>query len=178
MKKKIFACALSLFLLVGCSSIPGIKPSPTAENQQRIQMIVNADVEVYGVGIVSIKDSGPAIAQSRALKEAKDDLKKKVSKESDAIYGYFLSMMDPYTRKMVTPVIPDLKDFSSDRVLAKASQRDVWESDGNIYVLIAADRYHVNQEAASTFLNFTEDLINKFNSIKHQVSRENNISVK
>lgn len=178
MKKNFFTYVFCLFLLAGCASLPGIKPSATPENQQRILALVNADVEVYGAGIVSIKDSGPAIAESRALKDAQEDLKKKISKESDAVYAYFLSMMDPYTKKMITPVISDLKDFSSDRVLAKAVQKDVWESDGNIYVLIAVDRSYVNQEAASTFLNFTEDLISKFNNIKYQVSNESNITVK
>lgn len=112
-----------------------MKPSATPENQQRILAQVNADMEVHGTGIVSIKDSGPAIAESRALKEAQDDLKKKLSKERDAVYAYFLSMMDPYTRKMINPVVSDLKDFSSDRVLAKAVQKDVWESDGQTRIM-------------------------------------------
>lgn len=162
-KSKIILFLISLFAFNACSSmnqyLPGFLTdgSTPAAIQEAVASRVNPEKELYALASAKISKSGPIIAQSRANKEASDSLNKEIKKEVEDLFRGNLNEMDAFSKSIISPVLPDLINYSIDLSMKKITQKGAWEDSEKIYTLLAVDRNEITTTADKVFKKFIDN---------------------
>lgn len=170
---KIFFTLFFTFLLLGCNNLS--IPNPLENNiklDERTSTNFDAENEVLGIGSSKIGSSGTFVATGKASREAKDKLKSKILSEEDLIFKGFLVPADPYTRKILSPAIPDLMEYTANLLVKKAIEKDNWIEDNKVFIMYTITKNEILIESQNIFINYLDDITNKFQLIKEGVTLE------
>ncbi|MEG0397644.1 MAG: hypothetical protein RR656_01005, partial [Cetobacterium sp.] len=139
--------------------------------QSKIASSIDSENEVYAVGSSSISDSGSLIAIGKATNNAKEILRKKIIKEEEIVFNSFIINSDSYTKKIFTSVAPDLREYTANNLIQKSVKKDTWSEGDKIFVIYAVDKNEIINESKAVFTSYLEDLTNKFQNIKNEISQ-------
>lgn len=167
----IFIIILALFS--GCStmSIPSVIGGEPSSVESKISSSIDKENEVYGIGSAKIESSGTLIAMGKAKKEARDELKDKILSEEKIIFNSFLINADPYTKGILEPALSDLKDYTATELIQKSIEKDSWVEKNEAYTIISISKGEILSESQHIFIQYLDDITNKFQTIKEGVSQ-------
>ncbi|MBC2850730.1 hypothetical protein H5J22_04650 [Cetobacterium sp. 8H] len=159
-----------LFSLFGCTTLPELtNPMAGSENANRITTSFDSENEILGIGSSKIGSSGTLIANGKASKEAKDKLKNKILEEEDIIFKSFLVSADPYIKKILSPALPDLMDYTATQLIQKSVEKDSWVENNKSYAAYTLSKTEILAESQNIFTQYIDDITSKLQIIKEGV---------
>ncbi len=172
MKKIIFLFLMTITLLAftGCENLPtmgGTSKSPMS--QERIATAVDVNEEIFGVGSATVTESGQGVAKMRANKIAREDLQKKLLKETKTILKAYLIEIDFYSKNISEKVISDLSEYITNILLNDATEKDSWIENEEIYVVLAINRNEIPEKTRDTFVAHIDSIIKKLETLKTNI---------
>jgi len=173
MKKKILMglCA-ALLIMTGCTNLGDLGSSSSSKSpmsQERIAASVDINDEIFGIGSAPIVESGQGVAKMRANKEAREDIRKKLQKETEDVLTAYLVEIDFYSKKISDNVMADLSEYISNNMLSDTEEKDSWVENERIYTVIAIDRNEVPLRSRDTFVTHIDNIIKKLTDLKGQI---------
>lgn len=171
--KKIFAIFITA-IIAGCSNLPTtLTPTNISiASQEKIAASVSKS-ELYAVGSAKIDASGSFIAEGKARANARENLKNKISNEVTNIFNSYMLNVDANSKKIYTAVLPDLKTYTTDTLLLKATEKIALVDDNKSYVAVAVKKEDIAKESKFVFTEYTTSVIKKLENIKVMVSNSN-----
>ena len=173
MKKKILMglCA-ALLIMTGCTNLGDLGSSSSSKSpmsQERIAASVDINDEIFGIGSAPIVESGQGVAKMRANKEAREDIRKKLQKETEDVLTAYLVEIDFYSKKISDNVMADLSEYISNNMLSDTEEKDSWVENERIYTVVAIDRNEVPLRSRDTFVTHIDNIIKKLTDLKGQI---------
>jgi hypothetical protein len=138
-------------------------------SQERIAASVDVNDEIFGIGSAPIVESGQGVAKMRANKEAREDIRKKLQKETEDVLTAYLVEIDFYSKKISDNVMEDLSEYISNNMLNDTEEKDSWVENDRIYTVIAIDRDQVPLRSRDTFVTHIDSIIKKLTDLKGQI---------
>ncbi len=162
----------ALLLMTGCTGLEGLGSSSSSKSpmsQERIAASVDINDEIFGIGSAPIVESGQGVAKMRANKEAREDIRKKLQKETEDVLTAYLVEIDFYSKKISDNVMADLSEYISNNMLNDTEEKDSWVENDRIYTVIAIDRDEVPLRSRDTFVTHIDNIIKKLTDLKGQI---------
>lgn len=177
MRKNIFFILAFATVLTSCTSLENPFTTTSTniplELQEDIAGKVNPEMDLYAMGKAKIDTSGSILAQSKANMRAKEILKEMIKKEVKANFKVFLDNSDDYSKKIVSPVLGELYNYTTDLCLKNANQKGAWENDTLVYSLFAIDKNKVADLSKQVFTDYLGDVSTKLTDIKQKINKIN-----
>lgn len=170
MLKKLVGIFFS-FLLIGCNNLSIPNPMENSEKSERMTTSIDSENEVIGIGSSKIGSSGTLVANGKATREAKEKLKSKILSEEDIIFKSFLVSADPYTKKILSPALSDLMDYTATQLVQKSIEKDNWMENNKVYVVYSISKNEILAESQNIFVQYIDDITSKFQLIKEGVTQ-------
>ncbi|MGL4672804.1 MAG: hypothetical protein ACRCZR_03295 [Cetobacterium sp.] len=167
---KKFIVMLFGILFLGCNSLSIPTSIDSSENSERTLVALDSENEVIGTGSSKIAGSGTLVANGKASRDAKDKLKARILIEEDIIFKSFLVPADPYTKKILAPALPDLMDYTANQLIQKAVEKDSWIENNKAYIVYSISKSEILAESQNIFIQYLDDITNKFQLIKEGVN--------
>ncbi|MGL4687470.1 MAG: hypothetical protein ACRCVS_02155 [Fusobacteriaceae bacterium] len=175
--KKIFIAGFILLNFIGCTSFQGVTSATTnftsnltnsipKNVSEAAQAKIDNEMDIYSIGASNIGDSGLTFANSRAVKDAEQKLREEIKKEAKVLFKTYTLEMDSQSRKIFSPIIPDLVDYTVESQLKTAKIKGVWDDNVKSYVLLVISRESVKGESAKVFKGYVQELGNKIKETK------------
>ncbi|MGL5544246.1 MAG: hypothetical protein ACRDB6_03950 [Cetobacterium sp.] len=168
---KKFIILFFTVLFLGCNSLSIPNPIENFESNDRATTSIDSENEVIGMGSAKISSSGTLVANGKAIREAKDKLKSKILAEEDIIFKSFLVSADPYTKKILSPALSDLMDYTATQLVQRAVEKDSWSENNKIYIVYSISKSEILSESQNVFIQYLDDITNKFQLIKEGVNQ-------
>lgn len=170
MKKFLLICFTAV--MAGCSNLPSaLTPvGISMVSQEKIAAAVSQS-ELYAVGAVKIDTAGSFIAEGKARTQARENLKSKISNEVTTIFNRYMENVDPNSKKIYTSALPDLRNYTTETLLLKATEKIALVDDNKSYVAVAVKKEDIAKESKFVFTEYTSSLIKKLESIRAAVSK-------
>jgi len=130
---------------------------------------VDINDEIFGIGSAPIVESGQGVAKMRASKEAREDISKKLQKETENVLTAYLIEIDFYSKKISDNVMADLSEYISNTMLNDTEEKDSWVENERIYTVIAIDKSEVPLRSRDTFVTHIDSIIKKLTDLKGQI---------
>lgn len=175
MKKFMFLIYLSTF--IGCANISNLTSSNNSSTfvQEKINLYVSSDEDLYGVGSAKITSSGDFIAVNKAKKVAKDNLKSKVSEQVNSDFAKLMAYVDPYSATIYNSAKEELKTYIIDSVSANASEKEAFSNDGKIYIVSVVNKEDIFRETKFAFNEYTTTVFKRLEEITFKLKNINYI---
>ncbi|MGL5124305.1 MAG: hypothetical protein ACRC6K_09185 [Fusobacteriaceae bacterium] len=184
--QKLLTLGLILLNFIGCTSFQGLTEATTNLTTnltnsipknvlEAAQSKVDNEMDIYSIGASSIGDSGLIFANSRAVKDAEQKLREEIKKEAKILFKTYTLEMDSQSRKIFSPVIPDLIDFTVESQLKKAEVKGSWDDNVRSYSLLVISRESVKKESVKIFIGYIKELGNKIKETKIPTSLNLNV---
>lgn len=125
---------------------------------------VNQELELYAIGAATLGDGGITFANSRALKNSREKLREETRKEAEINIRSYISTQDNYTKKIITPIIPDMVEYIVEAEILKAQEKGFWDDGRRTYALLSISRREVRVQSEKVFNAYIYDLSNKIKS--------------
>ncbi|MGL4568422.1 MAG: hypothetical protein ACRCU6_07855 [Fusobacteriaceae bacterium] len=122
---------------------------------------VNQELELYAIGGANLGDGGITFANSRALKNSREKLREEIRKESEIQIRSYISNQDNYTKKIITPIIPDMVEYIVEAEIGRAQERGFWDDGRRSYALLSLNRKDVKIQSERVFNGYIKDLSNR-----------------
>lgn len=170
MKKFLLICFTAV--MAGCSNLPSaLTPvGISMVSQEKIAAAVSQS-ELYAVGAVKIDTAGSFIAEGKARTQARENLKSKISNEVTTIFNRYMENVDSNSKKIYTAALPDLRNYTTETLLLKATEKIALVDDNKSYVAVAVKKEDIAKESKFVFTEYTSSLIKKLESIRAAVSK-------
>ena len=159
------------FLLLGCNNLSIPNPMESFEKNSNITTSIDSENEIIGVGSSKIASSGTLVANGKATRDAKDKLKSKILTEEDMIFKSFLVSADPYTKKILSPALSDLMDYTATQLVQKSVEKDTWTENNKVFVVYSISKNEILLESQNIFIQYIDDITSKFQLIKEGVTQ-------
>lgn len=168
MKKFLLICFTAV--MAGCSNLPSaLTPvGISMVSQEKIAAAVSQS-ELYAVGAVKIDTAGSFIAEGKARTQARENLKSKISNEVTTIFNRYMENVDSNSKKIYTAALPDLRNYTTETLLLKATEKIALVDDNKSYVAVAVKKEDIAKESKFVFTEYTSSLIKKLESIRAAV---------
>lgn len=168
MKKFLLICFTAV--MAGCSNLPSsLTPvGISMVSQEKIAAAVSQS-ELYAVGAVKIDTAGSFIAEGKARTQARENLKSKISNEVTTIFNRYMENVDSNSKKIYTAALPDLRNYTTETLLLKATEKIALVDDNKSYVAVAVKKEDIAKESKFVFTEYTSSLIKKLESIRSAV---------
>lgn len=174
--KSLITCFIFL-TFIGCTSFEEVTEATTnfASNLtnpipknvlEAAQAKIDNEVDIYSIGVSNIGDSGLVFANSRATKDAEQKLREEIKKEAKILFKTYTLEMDTQSRKIFTPIIPDLVDYTVESELKKAKVKGAWDDNLKSYILLVTSRESIKKESVKIFKGYIQELGNKIKGTK------------
>ncbi|MGL5279704.1 MAG: hypothetical protein ACRC8M_11620 [Cetobacterium sp.] len=170
MLKKLTALSL-IFFLSGCNNLSIPNSMENTENTERMTTSIDSENEVIGIGSSKIGSSGTLVATGKAVREAKEKLKSKILAEEEIVFKSFLVPADPYTKKILSPALSDLMDYTATQLVQKSIEKDTWMENNKVYVVYSLSKNEILAESQNIFIQYIDDITSKFQLIKEGVTQ-------
>lgn len=168
---KKFITISFIFFLTGCNNLSIPNPMENTENTERMTTSVDSENEVIGIGSAKIASSGTLVATGKAVREAKEKLKSKILSEEEIVFKSFLVPADPYTKKILSPALSDLMDYTATQLVQKSIEKDTWMENNKVYVVYSISKNEILSESQNIFIQYIDDITSKFQLIKEGVTQ-------
>ncbi|MGL4989444.1 MAG: hypothetical protein ACRCYT_00625 [Cetobacterium sp.] len=170
---KKFIIIIFIFLFTGCtvSSISNLNSEDDSTATTRNSVLVDSENEIIAVGSAKIAGSGTLVANGKASRDAKDKLKVKILAEENIIFKSFLIPADPYTKKILSPALSDLIDYTANQLLQKADQKDSWTENNKAYIVYSISKNDILVESQNIFIQYIDDITSKLQTIKEDIAQ-------
>lgn len=167
---------LTAVTIAGCSNI-SVPTSlvPTAigiASQEKIAAAVSKS-ELYAVGSSKIDTAGSFVAEGKARTQARENLKTKISNEVATIFNVYMQNVDANTKKVYTAALPDLRNYTTDTLLLKATEKIALVDNDKSYVVLAVNKEEISKESKFVFTEYTSSVIKKLETVKTLVGKSN-----
>lgn len=171
--KKIFILAVAA-IISGCSNLPStLNPAGISiASQEKIAASVSKS-ELYAVGTAKIDTAGSFVAEGKARSQARENLKTKISNEVTTIFNSYMLNVDSNSKKIYTAALPDLRNYTTETLLLKASEKTALIDGDRSYVAVAVKKEDIAKESKFVFTEYTSSLIKRLENIKTVVSSSN-----
>ncbi len=172
MNKKIFILSLaaSIILAQGCTNIKSMtSPSTSAVTQENIASSVDVNEEIFASGSARIEESGPGVAKMRAKQEAREELNKKLFKESETILNAYLLEINFYSKKISDQVIKDLGEYVAEGVLFEAEEKGSWIEGDKMFVVLSVSKDQVPLKTKETFIGHIDSILKKLKDVREKI---------
>jgi hypothetical protein len=172
MKKKIFILCLtaSMIFAQGCTNIKSMTSSLTsATTQENIASAVDVNEEIFASGDARIEESGKGVAKMRAKQAAREELKKKVFKESETILKAYLLEINFYSKKISDQVLKDLGEYVAEGVLFGAQEKTSWSENNKMFVVLSVDKNQVPLKTKETFIGHIDSIQSKLKEVRQKI---------
>lgn len=168
---------LILFVAIaftGCSNLPAtLNPiGISVVSQEKIANAVS-NSELYAVGSAKIDTAGSFVAEGKARIQARENLKAKISNEVATIFNSYMLNVDNNTKKVYTAALPDLRNYTTETLLLKATEKIALVDDNKSYVALAIKKDDLAKESKFVFTEYTASVIKKLENIKILVGNSN-----
>lgn len=173
---KKFLILLTAVTVVGCSNISvptSLVPTTIGiASQEKIAAAVSKS-ELYAVGSSKIDTAGSFVAEGKARTQARENLKTKISNEVATIFNVYMQNVDANTKKVYTAALPDLRNYTTDTLLLKATEKIALVDNDKSYVVLAVNKEEISKESKFVFTEYTSSIIKKLETIKTLVGKSN-----
>lgn len=171
---KKFLLFLITVIIAGCTNLTeSLTPvSVSIASQEKIAASVS-NSDLYAVGSAKIDASGSFIAEGKARNNARENLKNKISDEVSKIFNTYMTNVDSNSRRVYTTALPDLKNYTTETLLLKASEKIALVDGDKSYVAVAVKKDDIIKESKFVFTEYTSSVIKKLESIKTAVANNN-----
>ena len=173
---KKFLILLTAVTIAGCSniSVPTslVPASIGIASQEKIAAAVSKS-ELYAVGSSKIDTAGSFVAEGKARTQARENLKTKISNEVATIFNVYMQNVDANTKKVYTAALPDLRNYTTDTLLLKATEKIALVDNDKSYVVLAVNKEEISKESKFVFTEYTSSVIKKLETVKTLVGKSN-----
>lgn len=173
---KKFLILLTAVTVAGCSniSVPTslVPASIGIASQEKIAAAVSKS-ELYAVGSSKIDTAGSFVAEGKARTQARENLKTKISNEVATIFNVYMQNVDANTKKVYTAALPDLRNYTTDTLLLKATEKIALVDNDKSYVVLAVNKEEISKESKFVFTEYTSSVIKKLETVKTLVGKSN-----
>lgn len=167
---------LTAVTIVGCSNISvptSLVPATIGiASQEKIAAAVSKS-ELYAVGSSKIDTAGSFVAEGKARTQARENLKTKISNEVATIFNVYMQNVDANTKKVYTAALPDLRNYTTDTLLLKATEKIALVDNDKSYVVLAVNKEEISKESKFVFTEYTSSVIKKLETVKTLVGKSN-----
>ena len=167
---------LTAVTIAGCSniSVPTslVPASIGIASQEKIAAAVSKS-ELYAVGSSKIDTAGSFVAEGKARTQARENLKTKISNEVATIFNVYMQNVDANTKKVYTAALPDLRNYTTDTLLLKATEKIALVDNDKSYVVLAVNKEEISKESKFVFTEYTSSVIKKLETVKTLVGKSN-----
>lgn len=172
--KKVLILITAL-TIAGCSNLQNsFKPvTINVAAQEKIAATVTTG-DLYAVGYSKIDDSGSLIAEGKARKQAKENLKIKISNEVSTIFNNYMSNIDENIRKVYSSSLADLKNYTTETVLSRAEEKISLVEEDKSYVALSVKKDDIVSESKLVFNEYTSGIIKKLEEAKVNANTSSN----
>lgn len=170
MLKKLIVILFTL-LFLSCNNLSISNPIESSLSDERVTTSVDSENEVVGIGSAKISSSGTLVANGKASREAKDRLKSRILAEEYIIFKSFLVPADPYTKKILSPALSDLMDYTATQLVQRAVEKDSWSENNKVYIVYSMSKSEILTESQNIFIQYIDDITSKFQLIKEGVNQ-------
>ena len=173
---KKFLILLTAVTIAGCSNISvptSLVPTTIGiASQEKIAAAVSKS-ELYAVGSSKIDTAGSFVAEGKARTQARENLKTKISNEVATIFNVYMQNVDANTKKVYTAALPDLRNYTTDTLLLKATEKIALVDNDKSYVVLAVNKEEISKESKFVFTEYTSSVIKKLETVKTLVGKSN-----
>lgn len=173
---KKFLILLTAVTIAGCSNISvptSLVPATIGiASQEKIAAAVSKS-ELYAVGSSKIDTAGSFVAEGKARTQARENLKTKISNEVATIFNVYMQNVDANTKKVYTAALPDLRNYTTDTLLLKATEKIALVDNDKSYVVLAVNKEEISKESKFVFTEYTSSVIKKLETVKTLVGKSN-----
>ena len=173
---KKFLVLLTAVTIAGCSNISvptSLVPATIGiASQEKIAAAVSKS-ELYAVGSSKIDTAGSFVAEGKARTQARENLKTKISNEVATIFNVYMQNVDANTKKVYTAALPDLRNYTTDTLLLKATEKIALVDNDKSYVVLAVNKEEISKESKFVFTEYTSSVIKKLETVKTLVGKSN-----
>lgn len=173
---KKFLVLIAVITAAGCSNISvptSFTPaSISVVSQEKIAAAVSKS-ELYAVGSSKIDTAGSFVAEGKARTQARENLKTKISNEVATIFNAYMQNVDANTKKVYSAALPDLRNYTTDTLLLKATEKIALVDNDKSYVVLAVDKEDISKESKFVFTEYTSSVIKKLETVKTLVGKSN-----
>ena len=167
---------LTAVTIAGCSNISvptSLVPATIGiASQEKIAAAVSKS-ELYAVGSSKIDTAGSFVAEGKARTQARENLKTKISNEVATIFNVYMQNVDANTKKVYTAALPDLRNYTTDTLLLKATEKIPLVDNDKSYVVLAVNKEEISKESKFVFTEYTSSVIKKLETVKTLVGKSN-----
>lgn len=167
---------LTAVTIAGCSNISvptSLVPATIGiASQEKIAAAVSKS-ELYAVGSSKIDTAGSFVAEGKARTQARENLKTKISNEVATIFNVYMQNVDANTKKVYTAALPDLRNYTTDTLLLKATEKIALVDNDKSYVVLAVNKEEISKESKFVFTEYTSSVIKKLETVKTLVGKSN-----
>ncbi|MGL5356377.1 MAG: hypothetical protein ACRDAQ_07540 [Cetobacterium sp.] len=163
---KKFTVILFSILFLGCNNLSIPTSIDNSESSERTIGALDSENEIIGSGSSKIEGSGTLVANGKASRDAKDKLKARILIEENIIFKSFLVPADPYTKKILSPALSDLMDYTANQLVQKAVEKDSWIENNKVYIVYSISKSLILSESQNIFIQYLDDITSKFQLIK------------
>ena len=167
---------LTAVTIAGCSNISvptSLVPTTIGiASQEKIAAAVSKS-ELYAVGSSKIDTAGSFVAEGKARTQARENLKTKISNEVATIFNVYMQNVDANTKKVYTAALPDLRNYTTDTLLLKATEKIALVDNDKSYVVLAVNKEEISKESKFVFTEYTSSVIKKLETVKTLVGKSN-----
>lgn len=171
---KKFLVLFIAVIIAGCTNLPStLTPvGISVVSQEKIAAAVSKS-ELYAVGSSKIDTAGSFVAEGKARTQARENLKTKISNEVATIFNSYMLNVDANTKKVYTAALPDLRNYTTDTLLLKATEKIALVDDNRSYVALAVKKEDIAKESKFVFTEYTLSVIKRLENIKTLVGNSN-----
>lgn len=173
---KKFLILLTAVTIAGCSNISvptSLVPATIGiASQEKIAAAVSKS-ELYAVGSSKIDTAGSFVAEGKARTQARENLKTKISNEVATIFNVYMQNVDANTKKVYTAALPDLRNYTTDTLLLKATEKIALVDNDKSYVVLAVNKEEISKESKFVFTEYTSSVIKKLETVKTLAGKSN-----
>lgn len=171
---KKFLVFITAVIITGCSNLPSsfTQTGISVVSQEKIAASISKS-ELYAVGSSKIDAAGSFVAEGKARANARENLRTKISSEVSSLFNNYMSNVDANTKKVYTAALPDLKNYTTDTLLLKATEKIALVDDNKSYVAVAVQKEDIIKEAKFVFTEYTSSVIKKLEGIKTLTGNSN-----
>ncbi len=162
---------LTAVTIAGCSNI-SVPTTIGIASQEKIAAAVSKS-ELYAVGSSKIDTAGSFVAEGKARTQARENLKTKISNEVATIFNVYMQNVDANTKKVYTAALPDLRNYTTDTLLLKATEKIALVDNDKSYVVLAVNKEEISKESKFVFTEYTSSVIKKLETVKTLVGKSN-----